>query len=324
MKILQIESPGQAAWRDAPMPELEAGEVLVKVEGITTCPHWDMHILDGRPMFADRPLNYPYVPGEPGHEAVGEVVAFAPDVQGFEIGMRVAAWRDPGGRRQGCYAQYASLSAAHLIEVPKTLPAKSIASLELAMCVQGSMERLQAVDAIQGKRVCVSGLGAAGLLAVQMMRASGAGEIIGIDPQAERRDLAMQLGVDIALDPDDSSVPIERFAANSFDAALDTTGLSPVIEGLMQGTNEAVAIFGVLREDVKFGPAQWWGGFALLGYGTHERRHAEQALKWINAGQLDLSAIVTHELPLTRYAEGVELLRQKQAIKVLFLPWHEA
>ncbi len=324
MKLLQIEKPGKAVWGEAPIPEPTAGEVLVKVQGVTTCPHWDMHIMDGIPMFADRPLSYPYTPGEPGHEAVGEVVAVAPEVVGFEVGMRVAVWRDPGGRRQGCYAQYVAISAQDLILVPEKLAPEAIAPLELAMCVQASINRLQTVNGLEGKLICISGLGPAGLIGVQMARAYGAREIIGIDPMTERRDLAKQLGANVVLSPSEPSIPTDRFAQNSFETALDTTGLKEPIERLMMGTNEAVAMFGVLRDEVKFGPAQWWGGFALLGYGTHERNQAEQALQLIENGQLDLSTIVTHKLPLTRYAEGVDLLRQKKAIKILFLPWTDS
>lgn len=305
------------------MPEPASGEVLIKVLGVTTCPHWDLHIMDGIPMFADRPLSYPYTAGEPGHEAVGEVIAVASDVKDFKPGMRVAAWRDPGGRRQGCYAQYAAIEAEHLIAVPASLPPESIASLELAMCVQGSFDKLKSIDGVAGKRFAIVGLGPAGLIAVQMARAYGAKVIIGIDPLSERRDLAIKLGSDVSLDPSDLSLPGSRFVANSFDTALDTTGLKNAIEKLMAGTNETVAIFGVLRDEVKFGPEQWWGGFALLGYGTHERSQAEQALRLIKSGHLDLAPIVTHQMPFTRYTDGVDLLRRKKAIKVLFLPWLE-
>lgn len=323
MKILQIEKPGQAVWREAPMPEVGAGEVLVKVTGVTTCPHWDMHIMAGEEMLPGNPLIYPYTPGEPGHEAVGEVVALGEGVDSFTPGTRVAAWRDPGKREQGCYAQYVALRAEHLIAVPDSLPAESIASLELAMCIQGSINQLRSRDGIEGKRLGISGLGPSGLLAVQMARAYGAKEIIAIDPLQDRRDLARKLGADIVVPANDTSLPTKRFAPNSFDAALDTTGLKVSIEKLMQGTRSTVAIFGVLRENVSFGPAQWWGDFSLMGYGTHQRSQAEEALRLIKRGQLDLSCLVTHTLPLTRYAEGVELLRSKQALKVLFLPWED-
>jgi len=323
MELLQIEKPGRAVWREAPMPEPGAGEVLIKVLGVTTCPHWDMHIMDGIEMIPGRPLSYPYTPGEPGHEAVGDVVAVGEGVDNFEVGTRVAVWRDPGNRRQGCYAQHVAIEAEQLIAVPKSLPAQSIASLELAMCVHGSINQLQALDGIEGKRLCISGMGPSGLIAVQMARAYGAREIIAIDLLPARRKLASQVGADVVISADDSSIPTDRFAENSFDAALDTTGLKVSIEMLMQGTRETVAVFGVLRENVNFGPAQWWGGFTLSGYGTHQRIQAEQSLQLIETGQLDLSVLVTHRMPLTRYAEGVELLRSKEALKVLFLPWED-
>ena len=89
----------------------------------------------------------------------------------------------------------------------------------------------------------------------------------------------------------------------------------------MARTKEVVALFGVLRENVAFGWDHWRRGLKLLGYERHNRAAAEQALQLIIQGQLDLTPLATHTLSLQRYAEGVELLRTKQAIKVRFLPW---
>ena len=80
-----------------------AGEVLIKVNAITTCPHWDLHIMDGEPMFPQMRMEYPYTPGQPGHEMVGEIAALGPDVEGFVVGDRVVAWQDRGQQaRQFC------------------------------------------------------------------------------------------------------------------------------------------------------------------------------------------------------------------------------
>ena len=320
MKNLQIISPHRAIWTEAPAPELRPGEVLLEIEGVTTCPQWDLHILDGIPMFEDRPLNYPYTPGEPGHEAVGRIVALAPNVTNLKEGMRVAAWRDPGGRRQGAYAEFMPVEAEHVLPIPDKLPLASIASLELAMCIQASFDQLIARNAVAGKRFAVAGLGPGGLIATQIAKTYGAQEVIGIDPLPARRDLALTLGADRVLDAGATDLPPNRFAEESLDAAIDTTGLKISIEYLMQRTRETVAIFGVLREEIRFGPDQWWGDFALLGYNHHYREAAERALDLILNGRLDLAALVTHTLPLSHYAEGVELLRKKEAIKILFLP----
>ncbi len=320
MKVLQIMAPGQVEWRDAPIPEPGIGEVLVKVAAITTCPHWDLHLMSGEPMFPGVPLPYPYTPGQPGHEMTGEVVAIGPEVTSLAVGDRVAAWRDAGARRQGCYAQYVPFQAENLLQVPTDLASENVASLELSMCVQVSFNQLQKMNAVAGKRVGVSGLGPAGLVAVQMARAYGAAQVVAIDVVAERRALATQLGADLALAPDDAHFAT---AAGTFalDSAVDCTGLKVSIEFLMTHTKEMVALFGVLRENVNFGWDHWRRGFKLLGYEPHNRAAAEQALALIVQGQLDLSPLATHSLPMHRYTEGVELLRTKQAIKVRFLPW---
>ena len=173
MKLLQIEAPGRAIWRDAPVPEPGPGEVLVRIRAIATCPHWDLHIFGGQPMFPGMKLEYPYLPGQPGHEAVGEVVVLGPGVTALQVGMSVAVWRDTGRRPQGCYAQFNVLRADDLLEVPATLAVAEIASLELAMCVEVSFQQLARLGGVAGRSLGLAGLGPAGLVAVQLARAHG-------------------------------------------------------------------------------------------------------------------------------------------------------
>jgi len=320
MKILQIFAPGQVEWQDAPIPQPGAGEVLVKVAAVTTCPHWDLHLMSGEPMFPGVPLPYPYTPGQPGHEMTGEVAAVGPGVNAFAVGDRVAAWRDAGAKRQGCYAQYVPCLVENLLKIPDHIAFEAVASLELAMCVQVSFDQLTRLDGVRNKRIGISGLGPAGLIAVQMAKAYGAREVVAIDPVPERRALAVELGATLALAPDPGSfLPVNGTMA--LESAVDCTGLKKSIEFLMAHTQAVVAIFGVLREEVAFGWDHWRRGFKLLGYEPHNRAAAEQALHLIGSGQLSLTPLTTHSLPLTRYAEGVELLRTKQAIKIRFLPW---
>ena len=254
MKVLSIEAPGRAAWKDAPVPAPAAGEVLVRILGVTTCPQWDLHIFGGSPMFPGQKLEYPYFPGQPGHEATGEVVALGEGVTTPRIGARVSVWKDTGARPHGCYAQYNNLRAVDVIEVPAHLPLAQIASLELAMCVETSFQQLARIGGIAGRRVGASGLGPAGLIAVQLARAHGAAEVVGIDPVPERRDLALQLGAHRTAAPDATLWPANR-GDGALDDAIDCTGLPPSIEFLMDRTQRCVTIFGVLREEVRFLPS---------------------------------------------------------------------
>jgi threonine dehydrogenase-like Zn-dependent dehydrogenase len=321
MKVLQIVEPGSARWETAPLPTPGAGEVLVRVESVTTCPHWDIHILEGEPMFPEQPLTYPYAPGQPGHEAMGTVAALGAGVHEFALGERVVAWKDAGHHRPGCYAQYVVMAVEHLLSLPPDVDAAAVTSLELAMCVQVSFDQLHGLSAVEGKRFGVSGLGPAGIIAIQMARAYGASEVVGVDPLPQRRRVAEELGADRVLAPDDPRLPPGRLVATSLDTAIDCTGLKPSIEYLMARTNEVVTIFGVLRDEVAFGRAQQRGGFMLMGYAMHNRQAAERALQLVLDGKVALAPLATHCLPLTRYAEGVELLRRKEALKIRFDPW---
>ena len=44
------------------------------------------------------------------------------------------------------------------------------------------------------------------------------------------------------------------------------------------------------------------------------------AIRLLEAGRIDFGALVTHRLPLTRIHDGIDLLRQGQAVKVAILP----
>jgi threonine dehydrogenase-like Zn-dependent dehydrogenase len=320
MKVLSIEAPGRAAWQDAPVPVPAAGEVLVRILGVATCPQWDLHIFGGSPMFPGQKLEYPYFPGQPGHEATGDVVAVGPGVTTLKVGARVAVWKDTGARPHGCYAQYNNLRAVDVIEVPANLPLAQIASLELAMCVEISFQQLARLGGVVGRKVGVSGLGPAGLIALQLARAHGAAEVVGIDPVAARRELAATLGAHRTAAPEASAWPASR-GEGALDDAIDCTGVPASIEFLMDRTLRCVTIFGVLREEVRFTLRHWYPGLLLMGYNEHNRQAAETALRFIIEGKLRLDPLITQTLPFTRYAEGVELLRQKKAVKILFDPW---
>jgi threonine dehydrogenase-like Zn-dependent dehydrogenase len=321
MKSLQIVAPGCAEWRDFLVPEPGPGEVLVRVRAVATCPHWDLHIFGGRPMFAGKDLTYPYLPGAPGHEAAGEVAALGPGVTKLRVGARVAAWRDTGQPRPGFYAQYNTFHEDDLLEMPPALDFAAMASLELAMCVEVSFQQLAALGGIAGRRIGLSGLGPAGLVAVQLARAHGAAEVIGFDPLPERRALAERLGAHRTLAPDAIAWPASRTTA-ALDDAIDLTGVPASIEFLMDRTRRAVALFGVLREEVRFAAQHLFGpGLMLLGYGDHNRAAAETARRFLAEGKLTLTPLYSATLPFTRYAEAVEQLRRKEAIKVLFDPW---
>ena len=315
MKILQVTGPGSVfTIIETPVPEPGLGEARVRILGVATCPQWDLHLRHNEPMFVGHQFHYPYTPGQPGHEATGVIEALGAGVTELALGDRVSVWRDAGHNKLGCYAEQVVRPVGDLIKVPAHLPIEATASVELAMCVGASFLMLRERNALGAKRFGVCGLGPAGLIAAQLARAEGAMMVIGWDTSATRREYALARGlVDEAYDPrtDPAPAPVE--------AAMDCVGAKASVEFLMDRTHGVLALFGVQREPYTFA-VHHYSRLTLCGYPGHSRAAAEYAVDWIAAGKLDLSCLVTHTLPLERYAEGIALLERQEAIKVCFVP----
>ncbi|RED65285.1 zinc-dependent alcohol dehydrogenase [Cohnella phaseoli] len=315
MRTLVISGKEQAEVVRVPIPEPGPGQVLVQVKAVTTCPQWDLHIYHGKPMFAHQgPVPFPYIPGQPGHEMTG-TIASAGEGARLAVGQTVCAWRDPGQLRPGCYAEYVVMDEADVIEVPQELHYTQVVSLELAMCIAGTIIRLKRTLGIEGKRCAVNGLGPAGLIALQMLKAEGASEVVGIDPLASRRDLAKSLGADRTYEAGSDELAA-RTEAGAPDIAVDCVGYPAAVSYMMDHTKEAVALFAVQREDYVLNHS----GLSVIGYPGHFRESAEYALELIVAGKLEMRPLISKELPLEAYGEAVRLLRDQEAIKICFVP----
>lgn len=315
MKALQIVEKNRAEVVQVPVPVPGPGQVLVKVSAVATCPQWDLHIYHGKPMFVtqDR-VPYPYQAGQPGHEMTGYVADVGPDTT-LLPGQRVCAWRDGGHHRPGCYAEYVVMDEAHLIVVPTDLHDSELASLELAMCVAASVLRLRQMTGIRNKRCAVNGLGPAGLIALQMLRAEGCLEVVGIDPLAARRELAIELGASTVYPAGSPLLPL-RNASDAAELAIDCVGYPDAVRYMMDHTIEAVALFAVQRHDYSLNHQ----GLSIIGYPGHTREAAEYALDLIIKGKLQLRPLITREMPFESYAEAVGLLERQEALKICFIP----
>jgi propanol-preferring alcohol dehydrogenase len=82
MRAMVLERPGgQLQLKQVPVPQPQAGQVLVQVHACGVC-HTDLHIVD-------QELAHPKLPLIPGHEIVGTVAALGEGVRSFALGERV-------------------------------------------------------------------------------------------------------------------------------------------------------------------------------------------------------------------------------------------
>jgi NADPH2:quinone reductase len=163
---------------DHPVPEPGDGQVLVKVSrvGINFA---DTHARENSYLSAYE------LPLIPGGEVAGEV-----------DGRRVVALTGSGG-----YAEYAVAPEVAVFPLPDAVSDAQA----LAIIVQGlSAWHLLKTSAklVEGESVVVhAAAGGVGTLAVQLAKRYGAGRVIATASTEEKRALALELGADVAVDP---------------------------------------------------------------------------------------------------------------------------
>jgi threonine dehydrogenase-like Zn-dependent dehydrogenase len=131
----------------------------------------------------------PAFPRPLGNMAVGVVSELGSEASRFQVGDRVF----------GHFPIRETLTVEETIADP--LPPGLTA--EAALCLDPAVMALPMRDGNikLGDVVAVFGLGAIGLMAVQLARLAGAARVIAVDPLTNRRELALRYGADLALDP---------------------------------------------------------------------------------------------------------------------------
>ena len=321
MRALHIAEPRRHQVIDIPVPELHDDEVLVEVGLCATCTQWDITTWSGVDIF-ERPGHpeYPLPNGATGHELVGTVVRAGPAVTSLQEGDLVAYWGNPAAPRvpaTGGYAEFHAASAQSYVRYPAGTPPTTAALTELMTCLASAVFR---TGDITGKRVGVSGLGPAGLMAIQALKARGAAEVLAFDLVPERIALAIELGADGGMVPGSSEWEALLPRDRQLDVAVDCIGVAPSVIGLMRITREQVVVFGVPHGEIRFGMEAWGKGLRLEGCGPRVAEGARYAAHVLGTGQVKVDRFIEHILPLERYDEGVQMLIDKQAIKVAFDP----
>lgn len=131
----------------------------------------------------------PAFPRPLGNMAVGIVTDVGPEATRFRVGERVFG--------------HLPIRETHTIDEATIDPLPPNLSAEAAVCLDPTVMALAIRDAgiKLGDRVAIFGMGAIGLMAVQLTRMSGAHQVIAVDPIETRRTLACSFGADVALDP---------------------------------------------------------------------------------------------------------------------------
>ena len=139
-----------------------------------------------------------------------------------EDGRRVVAMVPSGG-----YAEYAAAPEASVFPIPDGVDDGAALALLIQGLTAWHLYRTSAKLAEGESVVVISGAGGVGSLAVQLAKPFGAGRVIATASTQEKRDLAVSLGADVAVDPavdDLKGALIEANEGKQVDVVLEMSG----------------------------------------------------------------------------------------------------
>jgi threonine dehydrogenase-like Zn-dependent dehydrogenase len=344
---------------EIPIPTPGPGEVLVKTLECGICGS-DLHTLK----FGEKLVEGARRSGGPfvmdlardivmGHEFCAEVVDYGPGSQKrFKPGTRVCSMpvliRSTGvetvgysNENPGGYGEYMRLTEGLLLEVPNGLSSEHAALTEPMAVGYHAVEkaRMDKRDA-----PLVIGCGPVGLAVIAALKLKGAAPIVAADFSLRRRELALQMGADVAIDPKEKS-PYLGWQEMAADAnapkpaapwmtgpalrpalIFECVGVPGVIEQIMQNAprDARIVVAGVCMErdhiEPMFGINKELNVQFVLGYSGEE---FTRTLHNIAEGKIPVAPLITGKVGVEGVAQAFEDLGSPERhAKIMVEPWH--
>jgi NADPH:quinone reductase len=302
MRAHQFGGPEQLRLEDAPEPQVQAGQVLIRVRAAGLNPA-DLVRLSGR-------LGTPPLPYIPGTDVCGEVEDVGSGVTHIKKGDRVFGRALTGG-----YAEKTCLAASEAIPLPANLSFIEGSAIPIPFyTAYRALHHKAKITA--GETVLISaGGGGVGVAAIQLAKLAGA-RVLTTVGSAEKAARTRELGADIAInykeqdfaeearkytDGKGVDVIIENVATDNLKKDLEIVARDGRIiligTGTGKGPEGQFAIMHALMKDINL------LGMSLVNAGPAIPEMATALTGLFTAGKL--KAIVSKTYPLAEVAQAL-------------------
>jgi L-iditol 2-dehydrogenase len=335
---------GAVKVEEVPVPEVGAGEALIKVAACGVCG------TDIKKIFQ----RYVEPPQILGHELAGTVVAIGPGVTKWKLGDRVMSFHHipcrkcffcerrlfsqckqykttgltggftPNGGGFGEYVKAMPwVTEGGIVALPDNVSFEEATFIEPINTI---VKAVQKARIVAGETVLVIGCGPIGLQLLMVAKTIGA-RIYTSDPMATRREKSKTLGATESFDPVSGKLVEEvraRTEGRGVDAVLVAVAHpAVVVEGLAAARPGGRVLLFAANDPVtkiEF-PAAAVGidEKEILGSYSAAVDIQESAAALVLGKKLPVMEIVTHRFPLTRIQEGLELAARptQESLKIL-------
>lgn len=333
MKAAVWKKKGLLEVEDAPEPEVGPEDVKIKVEYTSICGS-DPHIVDGK-----LPVSYP--PRIMGHEVSGTIVELGEqaNTKDLKVGDRVTG--NPvrycgvcdycrNGLEHYCLklavlfppgtmAEYVVWHEQQVFKLPDSISLEEGCLAEpVSVCLRG----IDLSNIREGTTVAILGMGGIGQILLQLALHGGASKVMVADPVESKRDLALEMGADLALDPleEDLWATTMKVTGNrGFDTVIEASGA-------LESAKSAMDLVGKAGTMVYFAVYPMNFELPIKPFDLYSR---ELTVRGVFMSpylfprtiallpKLKLKPLVSRVFPLSETVEAFEEQKRGQSIKIL-------
>ena len=323
-------------------PEVGHNDVMIRIRKTAIC-GTDIHIWKWDE-WAQKTIP---VPMHVGHEYVGTIVEMGQEVRGFAVGDRVSgeghvtcgfcrncrAGRrhlcrntvGVGVNREGAFAEYLVIPAFNAFKIPDGI------SDDLAAIFDpfGNATHTALSFNLVGEDVLITGAGPIGIMAVAIARHVGARHVVITDVNDYRLGLARQMGATRAVNVERETmrdVMEDLHMTEGFDVGMEMSGVPSAFTAMLEHMNHGgkVALLGIPPSAMAIDWNQViFKGLEIKGIYGREMFETWYRMAGLIQSGLDLTPVITHRLPLSRFQEGFETMASGQSGKIV-LDWESA
>lgn len=316
-------------------------DVLIKILKTAIC-GTDLHIYNWD-AWSQAHITPPLVIG---HEFVGQIEEVGSEVRHFHPGQTVSGeghiicgqcrncragrgqWcrdhQSVGVSRPGAFAEYLVIPASNCIPIAEGIDLEIVSFFD---ALGNAVHTALSFDAV-GEDVLITGTGPIGMMACAIARHIGARHVVATDLSDYRLDLAKKLGATRTVNVTREKledVMHELGMAEGFDVGLEMSGAVSALESMIASMRNGgqIALLGLFSQKPAIDMSQIiFKGLGLKGiYGRRMYETWYKMAAMVQSG-LDLSPIITHRFPYSRFEEAFAIMNTGKSGKII-LEWSE-
>lgn len=285
---IAFTAPGKAEFLEEKYPEINADQAVVALSVSSVSSGTERSKLLGEENTSIYKYGKLSFPVRSGYSSSGRVFEVGENVKDFAVGDRVAVYWSQ-------HSQYCRVKPNQLIKLPDNVSDSDAALAHIACFPLAAIRKCRLEI---GESAAVMGLGILGLLGVKLLKCAGAAPIIAVDPVQERRELALKMGADFALDPYEKDFAEKAVALSDggVKVGIEVTGVGAGLNGILDimAPFGRVALLGCTRNSdftVDYYHKVHGRGITMVGAHTLARPQQESSSGWWTTAD-DMRAVI--------------------------------